>query len=534
MKKKILALIAMAAMVMTMIPAVAFAGNNDNAPAAGLDISKSKEATQLEKKDGKYESTVTLSLPSAERELVTDIVFVLDKSTSADLEDQALKMLSDLKDEISKSGAKVKVGVVIFNKEAHVTDFMDLEKQYDAIKKAIKAEIKSGTNTHAGLIAGKEMLDEDTTVPANRKYMIFVSDGKTYQFNKNSTSVAWLYPHESGNKLWIGNDCWELQYGNNKAPESWETTLSSIKVKMDNQENNYDYPYDDLAAHRDAKTYPEKSTKLENYTNYANCVEKALYLTAEEYKSAKKAGYNCYAINADSKKSLEYEWGSSFMNYLAEGKTVDFTEIYKDIVYLVDAGSTVTDYMGYVENDYNFDLKDLDSIKLTVGGEEQEATIDKENNSIYWGDKEYILTYHPANDDKEYFEFKINTAITISAPVQLSYKVVLQNPKTAAGTYGVYDRFGANNENGLFTNNSAVLTPVDTQQITYQGQAFPKPTVSYTVSGGTQPSDTPSTDGATSGETKTGDDSNMMIFAVLMAMAAAGAAGVVVSRRRHN
>lgn len=34
--------------------------------------------------------------------------------------------------------------------------------------------------------------------------------------------------------------------------------------------------------------------------------------------------------------------------------------------------------------------------------------------------------------------------------------------------------------------------------------------------------------------TKTGDDSNMMIFAVLMAIAAAGAAGVVVSRRRHN
>lgn len=529
MKKKILALIAMAAMVMTMIPAVAFAGNNDNAPAAGLDISKSKEATQLEKKDGKYESTVTLSLPSAERELVTDIVFVLDKSTSAEQE-TAVEMLQKLQNEISGSGAKVNVGVVIFNKEAHVTDFKDLKTEYNVIKEAIiNPDKSSGTNTHAGLIAGKEMLDEDTTVPANRKYMIFVSDGITYMFNNEkdkATSVAWQYTLDRTTKVWADPYCWGFQYGSDKfVPENWANTLSSIKAKVDQDGGQYDYPY---------AGSPSKLTDSTKPSEYANSVEKALYLTAKEYQAAKDEGYNCYAVTAQSGKAETYPWGPSFMNYLADGKTVDFTKIYNDIVYLVDAGSTVTDYMGYVENDYNFDLKDLDSIKLTVGGVEQEATIDKENNSIYWGDKEYILTYHPANDDKEYFEFKINTAITISAPVQLSYKVVLQNPKTATGTYGVYDRFGANNENGLFTNNSAVLTPVDTQQITYQGQAFPKPTVSYTVSGGTQPSDTPSTDGSTSDGTKTGDDSNMMIFAVLMAMAAAGAAGVVVSRRRHN
>lgn len=532
MKKKLLALIAMAAMVMTMIPAVAFAGNNENAPAAGLDVSKSKEATQLEKKDGKYESTVTLSLPSAERELVTDIVFVLDKSTSADLEDQALKMLSDLKKEISESGAKVKVGVVIFNKEANVTNFQDLETQYDRIKEAIMQKIESGTNTHAGLIAGKEMLDEDTTVPASRKYMIFVSDGITYMFNNEedkATAVAWQFKLDRSVVSWAAPENWESQYGDNKAPDDWEKTLSDIEKKVIKQGDSYDYAYGGTATNY---------TDSENQNDYANSVEKALYLTAEEYQAAKDAGYNCYAMTATQKKGEKNEWGPSFMNYLADGKTVDFTKIYNDIVYLVDEGSTVEDYMGYVENDYNFDLKDLDSIKLTVGGVEQRATIDKENNSIYWGDKEYILTYHPANDDKEFFEFKINTAVKISEPVQLSYKVVLQNPKTAAGTYGVYDQYGANNENGLYTNNSAVLTPVDTQQITYQDQAFPKPTVSYTVSGGTQPSDTPSdkpsTDGSTSGETKTGDDSNMMIFAVLMAVAAAGAAGVVVSRRRHN
>lgn len=57
-------------------------------------VSKSKTATNLVKQsDGTYTSDVTLSLPSAEEQLVSDVVFVLDKSTSAGLEQQALTML---------------------------------------------------------------------------------------------------------------------------------------------------------------------------------------------------------------------------------------------------------------------------------------------------------------------------------------------------------------------------------------------------------------------------------------------------------
>ena len=47
-------------------------------------------------------------------------------------------MLNELKAEIAESGAKVKVGIVIFNKKANVTDFIgSVETEYDAIKKAI-------------------------------------------------------------------------------------------------------------------------------------------------------------------------------------------------------------------------------------------------------------------------------------------------------------------------------------------------------------------------------------------------------------
>ena len=95
--------------------------------------SKSKTAEQL---DENFKSQVALSLPSAEEQLVSDVVLVLDKSTSTGLKEQALEMLQNLKKEVQEKGAKVKVGVVLFNKEAHTDGFMDLETQYEAIEAA--------------------------------------------------------------------------------------------------------------------------------------------------------------------------------------------------------------------------------------------------------------------------------------------------------------------------------------------------------------------------------------------------------------
>lgn len=67
-------------------------------------ISKSKKATNL---DENFESQVTLSLPSAEEKLENDIVFVLDKSTSVQLENEALEMLKELQAQAKENGAKM-------------------------------------------------------------------------------------------------------------------------------------------------------------------------------------------------------------------------------------------------------------------------------------------------------------------------------------------------------------------------------------------------------------------------------------------
>lgn len=58
-------------------------------------------------------------------------------------------MLENLQTQISQTNAKVKVGIVIFNKEANVFGWFDLENDLDDIKKAIFKEITSGTNCHA-------------------------------------------------------------------------------------------------------------------------------------------------------------------------------------------------------------------------------------------------------------------------------------------------------------------------------------------------------------------------------------------------
>lgn len=162
---------------------------NTGTPVPGVgevqyDISKSKTATQL---DQNFETQVTLSLPAGEEQLVTDVVFVLDKSTSAAVEQSALDMLKNLQKQLVDTNAKIKVGIVIFNKQANTFGWFDLATQYADIETAMRTDITSGTNTHAGLLAANAMLDADTSVAASRKYMVFVSDGITYMFDSTAT-----------------------------------------------------------------------------------------------------------------------------------------------------------------------------------------------------------------------------------------------------------------------------------------------------------------------------------------------------------
>ena len=466
---------------------------------SGWETSKSKTATNL---DSSYESDVTLSLPSAEEQLVSDVVFVLDKSTSTDVEDQVISMLSELRQQISETKAKVNVGVVIFNEEANrVLELTELsEDNMSEIEAAIRTEIKSGTNTHAGLLAGKSMLDKDTDVAANRKYMVFVSDGITYMYNSEPTAIGL----QNGDKtnIFAGPDNWSTKYGSNAAP-NWSAWMTEIKILLDaDADAGYDQPYGtDFVNGIPYISYDDRE-------NHAMSIDKALYLTNEIYQEMKNEGYHCYAMPATA--NADYPWATSFMEYLAGNQSVSFDDIQNDIYYLLDAGSRIVDAIGEgtddKENKYNFDfVEDVDKLHLTVGEEELSAAIlpdpqftdpyvtsaygfGEENGSKDGTTYPFILNYYEQGEDgasEECFVWEINVPVSNFAPVQLTYTVKLTNPQTSSGTYGKYDEDGSEGYSSLYTNNSAVLYPVDSNGDTGVPESFAKPTVSYTVGGST-------------------------------------------------
>ena len=484
-------------------------------PDNGRAHSKSKEATNLVKQsDGTYTSDITLTLPSVEEAPVYDVVFVLDKSTSAELEQNALDMLKQLQAQIKGTQTTIKVGVVIFNKEAHVTELKNLTTEYAQIEEAIKEKIESGTNTHAGLLAGKELLDNDNDkdVTADHKYLIFVSDGITYTYNKTPTAIAWGFFADE-EKHFAGPDNYASKYGSNVPPANWSEWLTSVGQQIQDLDSKYEYPYG---------TEPTEITVSSVSKTTANSVDKALYLTNEAYQSAKTAGYHCYAMEAEGTAGTNFPWGPSFMSYLAGGKEVSFEDIHNDIYYLLSKGSTVEDVIGYGTdnrgNAYNFDfVNDMSKLTLKVGTETLEATdlsldlsYGDANETARYGfapnrvqittdmdqsnipeqapySYDYVLHYYQNGKDgksDECFVWDINVPVSKFAPVSLTYQVKLTNAQTSSGTYGTYDKNGSQKKDSLYTNKSATLYPVDSDGVRGIPENFQKPTVSYTVSGG--------------------------------------------------
>lgn len=439
------------------------------------DHSKDKTATEL---DNNFNSRVTLSLPSAEKELVSDVVFVLDKSTSATVENQALGMLKQLKEKAAEDGATVKVGVVIFNKEAHVTEWKDLVTEYDAIEDAITQKISSGTNTHAGLLAAQKMLEDDKNVEDSRKHMIFVSDGITYIFEEPAQAINSQQLTNGEYGIMAGNDCWGIRHyyegGDNFIPDNWDAYLQDVENHLSDVEQ-YIQPYDNMSQENHI---PRGDTVL------PTTVDVALYKTAKLYHELSEK-YHCYAVLGDTGVT-NYPWGPDFMTYLADGKKVSFDDIQKDIYYLLDAGSQVVDIIGQGKDnqgkDYNFNVVNLENMTITVGGVElkKEKISDNEYGfgDVRDGIYDFKVTYYPDGvadadgETREHFVWSINVPVGNFAPAQFSYDVHLTNPQKAKGEYKVE------------TNVEAVLTPKDSNGTAGKPETFPVPELTYEVKGG--------------------------------------------------
>ena len=451
------------------------------------DISHSKVATALNENN---ESTVTLSLPSAEENLNSDVVFVLDGSSSADtaVVKDSLKLLEELKTATENSGAAVNVCVVKFKRQAFKSDWYDLFNNFDDIKNAMKTEYSGGTNIHAGLLAGKEALDQHDGVSADRKHLILISDGSTYLYSKDGNWASdtpftrSYYPKEPYNGAAGGfwdngmhepNNYPEVNVARPKTTSdvaAWQNYLNDVKARNEtvNSEgktgDDYDYHCNyDLNFNQGKPSADFKSQPCEPRT--ANNRDMAFYYANETWNAIKDSGYHAYSIaTADGSAGAgNADDSHCFMHYLNGGASLDFDAIKKEIIYAVGAGSQVEDKMGS-----EFDLVS-GTFQLTVGG--KALTCIQNGNAYSFGDDvksdRFVIIYNEGDDS---FTWTINENVSNFEPVQLSYKVKLTNSSTTAGTYEVP------------TNEYARLTPKDSNGVVGQTVEFDIPKVIYTIS----------------------------------------------------
>lgn len=499
-------------------------------------LSKSKTVTNL---DSSYTSNVTLSLPAKDTPLVSDIVFVLDKSScKKETAEQAEALLKELNSALQTTKAQIKIGVTAFDGDSHnlyeLTDYDGSSEQETEILSMLAAnsipegEKVHGTNMQAGLIAADKMLQADTAVNNDRKYVILISDGLTRLFTGTDGKVKDIYYQYSYDDPYGINpdtkpntfvyygmiDEWDnVRNGDSQAHYnlpygSWSEYWSHVKtwVQQDGDTYAFDYStYGDDASDevKDGSAAAAGFQYIEHtdFANHAMSVDRAVYEAYMQYAAMVKEGYKCYAVNSGTS-----EFSKAFMyqlNVLSGNDTEDnqpvigFSEIRNDILYLLDRGSMVIDEIGS-GSDYNFDFNNsLDTLKLTVNGVELTGEkISEDSKVTAYGfrdgsqpDQEYQfgLEYYPDGTTYEgvtYGEclvWVILTKVSYFAPVQLTYQVKLINPKTAAGTYGTYDKDGSQGFDGLYTNNSATLIPVDSFEHKGEPEEFNKPTVSYTV-----------------------------------------------------
>ena len=468
------------------------------------DHSKDKTATEL---DNNFNSRVTLSLPSAEKELVSDVVFVLDKSScEEDVTTEALAMLADLGASVKDTGASIKVGAVQFAGRAVVScKLTELTEEAIAEGGAIYSglkdgKIKSGTNLQAGLLEAQKMLEADKDVEDSRKYVIVITDGLTRQFLAEDGTLMAIYNglDADGGRVWGSPSGWCVANGfvdgvYGIPGRVWDTYYAAVKANVAADGDKYAHEYDVYKETPEGSNIPKPYVPAgDDSFDHALCLDRAIYEADKVYSELEAANYHCYAVFADD--STTNELGKAFVEYLNDGSVLDFDMIQNDIYYLLDAGSQVVDIIGQGKdnkgNDYNFDVANLDNMTITVGGVElNKVKIQSDEfpgsttygffeGEIADGNYDFVVTYYPDGvadadgETREHFVWSINVPVGNFAPAQFSYDVHLTNPQKAKGEYKVE------------TNVEAVLTPVDSNGTVGSTETFPVPELTYEVKGG--------------------------------------------------
>lgn len=520
MKKRILACLLALVMLIGAMPVMALAAEPE---AENWEVSKSKTATAL---DADGSTRVTLSLPSAEEKLASDVVFVLDTSSCVgEVMEQVSGLVTDLKTAQEKNNADIKVGAVIFNGSSYtmfdgklVDVATAIESLNDLSTKATSEEevwtyfgldkdpnyVNKGSNLHAGLRAAQKLLDSDDAVSAGRKYLVSITDGMSYYWNDEQDNVYGIYSGSNANgptfpsllfyawceahkismkesyKLPEDFEGWDSYLENAKALEAKDNEKYAINVRETKNTLATDFKFVrfstvSILTDKNIPYIPEPDK-----AKHAHGIDYSVTACLNTYQEMVDAGYQCYTLNPDYRTNTFPGLFTSKLNEMAKKRVIDFNSIQNDILYAVGRGSTVEDYMGYDVsngnngNNYNFDLVP-GSLILTVGGQSLASL--RDGNTYYFGDTgvngvnkdncRFKVVYTPENDGKEKFVWTINEAVSNFSRVQLSYQLRLRDDaRTSTDGY-------------FYTNVSATLKPMDSKGAEGKAQEFERPKVKF-------------------------------------------------------
>lgn len=521
MKKRWISLLLALVMVIGLFPAVLAA---EKVPTDfDWKVSKSKTATDL---DADGSTRVTLSLPSAEETLASDVVFVLDTSSCVgEVMGQVSGLVAQLKAAQEKNNADIKVGAVIFNGSSYtmfdgklVDVATAIESLNDLSTKATSEEevwtyfgldkdpnyVNKGSNLHAGLRAAQKLLDSDDAVSAGRKYLVSITDGMSYYWNDEQDNVYGIYSGSNANgptfpsllfyawceahkismkesyKLPEDFEGWDSYLENAKALEAKDNEKYAINVRETKNTLATDFKFVrfstvSILTDKNIPYIPEPDK-----AKHAHGIDYSVTACLNTYQEMVDAGYQCYTLNPDYRTNTFPGLFTSKLNEMAKKRVIDFNSIQNDILYAVGRGSTVEDYMGYDVsngnngNNYNFDLVP-GSLILTVGGQSLASL--RDGNTYYFGDTgvngvnkdncRFKVVYTPENDGKEKFVWTINEAVSNFSRVQLSYQLRLRDDaRTSTDGY-------------FYTNVSATLKPMDSKGAEGKAQEFERPKVKF-------------------------------------------------------
>lgn len=448
------------------------------------------------------QANVELFIGSTEETTVSDVVFVLDKSASTDIRQEALNMLNELMKR-AEAGNLVRVGVINF--EQGVLDSLQLtelnQNNFETIKEhVIYREVdSSGTNIHAGLVAGERMLAGDSSVLDTNKHLVLVTDGVGYLWGADGVPYS-IYSEDTSNgeeNLYASHETidWhhdastyydeflDMRAWLNKYGEGIRSGIDTYGIEYDRDQ--YKAVENGVEQHQGTKTDWSVIEKFKGQNSYvpeelrpttACAPDAALYMVATEWEQI--AGkYHAYSY-ADPRyaKDGKYLWAyKAFSNLSSLGgystvipASADdysgmFDAVKSSVLYEIESG-TVTDVIG---ND--FDFAGLDTIKMSVGSTELKGTVDEAAGTVTFGDKgEYVVSYTKAEDGTETLTWKIGAPVESANGVKLSYALNLANKSTVPGTYPVD------------TNEGAWLKYVSTGGSEGTG-TFPVPELTYTV-----------------------------------------------------